>query len=130
MRANTWLWIVQGVLAALFLFTGVMKLVLPAQALQGPIPLSPGFLKFIGVCEVLGAIGLVVPWLTRIQPVLTPIAASGLVVIMIGATVLTAMSMSVVTALGPLVLGVLAAIVARNRGRQLANRSPMLRPAR
>lgn len=130
MRANTWLWIVQGVLAALFLLTGVMKLVLPAQALQGPIPVSPGFLRFIGAAEVLGAIGLVVPWLTGIQPVLTPIAASGLVVIMIGATVLTAMSMGVAPALGPLVLGVLAAIVARSRGRELAGRSPILRPAR
>lgn len=130
MKANTRLWIVQGVLAALFLFTGVMKLVLPAQALQGPIPVSPGFLKFIGAAEVLGAIGLIVPWLTGIQPVLTPIAASGLVVIMIGATVLTAMWMSVVPALGPLLLGVLAAVVARSRGRELANRSPILRPAR
>lgn len=123
MTTNTRLWIVQGLLAALFLFAGLMKLVLPAEALRGPIPVSPGFLKFIGAVEVLGAIGLVVPWLTGIQLVLTPIAASGLVVIMIGATLLTAVSMGVVPALMPLAVGVLAAIVARSRGRAFASRS-------
>ena len=71
--------------------------------------------RFIGVCEVLGAAGLILPWLLKIRPVLTPVAASGLVVIMIGATVLSAIFMSVPAGLGPLVIGALAATVSYNR---------------
>src|SRR6266536_49402 len=71
------LWIVQGLLALLFLFAGGMKLVLPLEKLTGPMPLPlPGlFLRFIGVAEVLGAIGLILPGLLRIRPGLTPLAA-------------------------------------------------------
>src|SRR2546429_8756631 len=83
------LWIVQGLLAALFLFAGGMKLVLPLDKLTGPFPLPGWFIRFIGVCEVLGALGLVVPGLFRIRRGLTPLAAAGLVIIMIGATVIT-----------------------------------------
>ena len=122
MRKNTWLWIVQGLLAALFLFAGGMKLVLPPEALKGPFELPVGFIRFIGVAEVLGAIGLIVPWLTRIRPVLTPLAASGLVVIMIGATVLTAVAISVAAAGLPAVVGSLAIVVARARWTSTAQR--------
>jgi uncharacterized membrane protein YphA (DoxX/SURF4 family) len=76
-------------LAALFLFAGSMKLILPIEAMAGPVSLPGWFLRFIGVAEVAGAIGLILPWLTRIQPRLTPVAASGLVIIMSGATVIT-----------------------------------------
>ena len=62
------LWIVQGLLAALFLFSGGMKLVLPLEKLMGPVPLPGLFMRFIGVAEVLGAIGLVLPGLLRIRP--------------------------------------------------------------
>ena len=80
--ANVGLWILQGLLAALFLFAGVMKLVMPIEAMAGPVAISPGaFLRFIGVAETLGAVGLVVPWLFRIKPGLTPLAAGGLVII-------------------------------------------------
>ena len=111
------LWIVQGVLALLFLFAGGMKLVLPLEKLAGPMLLPGLFLRFIGVAEVLGAIGLILPGLLRIRPGLTPLAAAGLVIIMIGATVLTLAGGDVVTALIPLVAGLLAAFVAYGRWR-------------
>ena len=115
MRNNKVLWVVQGLLAALFLFAGGAKLVLPAEAMKGPIELPLAFLRFIGVAEVLGAIGLIVPWLTRIRPVLTPLAAVGLVIIMIGATVLTGVGMGVAQAAFPGIVGSLATLVARGR---------------
>ena len=117
MRRNTVLWTIQGLLAALFLFAGVMKLVLPIEAMSGPIALPGAFLRFIGVAETLGAIGLILPGLTRIRPELTPTAA-GLVIIMIGATVLTAATGSVAGALFPLIVGLLATTVAAGRSRQ------------
>src|SRR3989454_3304135 len=83
------LWIVQALLAAVFLFAGGAKLVLPLDKLTGPVAMPGWFLRFIGVCEVLGAIGLILPGLLRIRPGLTPLAAAGLVIIMIGATVIS-----------------------------------------
>ncbi len=122
MRTNTLLWIVQALLAALFLFAGGFKLIAPLEMLRGPFALPGSFLRFIGTVEVLGAIGLVVPWLTGIRPLLTPLAAAGLVVIMTGATVLTAACVGVGQALAPLAVGTLAASVAYNRGRGLMAR--------
>jgi hypothetical protein len=111
------LWIVQGLLALLFLWAGGIKLVLPLEKLAGPAPLPGLFLRFIGVAEVLGAIGLILPGLLRIRPGLTPLAAAGLVIIMIGATVLSLASGDVAMALIPLVVGLLAALVAYGRWR-------------
>jgi hypothetical protein len=71
------LWIVQGLLALLFLWAGGIQLVLPLRELTGPIPLPGPFVRFIGVAEVLGAIGLILPWLLGIRPGLTPAAAAG-----------------------------------------------------
>ena len=118
MRKNATLWVVQGLLAALFLFAGVMKLVLPIEAMAGPVALPGLFLRFIGVCEALGAIGLVVPGLVRIHQELTPLAAAGLVIIMAGATVITMMGGSVAPALVPFIVGVLAASIAYGRTRR------------
>ena len=118
MRSNVLLWIVQGLLAALFLFAGGAKLVLPPEAMAGPIPLPTPFLRFLGVAEVLGAIGLILPGLLRIRTGLTPLAAAGLVIIMIGATVITAMGGAVAPALFPLAVGLLLAFVAHGRWRQ------------
>src|SRR2546429_7669316 len=84
---NVALWIVQGLLATLFLFAGGAKLVLPLDQMAGPVALPGWFLRFIGVAEGLGALGLVLPGLLRIRPGLTPPAATGLVIIMIGATI-------------------------------------------
>lgn len=69
---NTVLWIVQALLAALFLFAGVMKLMVPTQELAQQAQMSGLFLKFIAVCEVLGALGLILPGVLKIQPGLTP----------------------------------------------------------
>ena len=111
------LWIVQALLALLFLFAGGTKLVLPLEQLQGPVPLPGAFVRFIGVAEVLGALGLVLPTLLRIRPGLTPLAAAGLVIVMAGATVITAATGTVAMALIPLVVGLLAAFVAYGRWR-------------
>jgi uncharacterized membrane protein YphA (DoxX/SURF4 family) len=118
MRWNTrsvLLWTAQALLAALFLFAGGMKLTAPAEALAGFGPLPVPFLRFIGVCETLGALGLILPGLTRIAPVLTPLAAAGLVIIMIGATTVTLLLGGGATALVPLVVGIVAASIAYGR---------------
>jgi hypothetical protein len=124
------LWIVQGLLAIIFLFSGGMKLVLPLEAMTGPIPLPGPFLRFIGVAEVLGAIGLILPGVLRIRPGLTPLAAAGLVIIMIGATVLTLAGGAVALALIPLVVGALAAFVAYGRWRLTFRGARSADPAR
>jgi DoxX-like family len=111
------LWIVQGLLALIFLFAGGMKLVLPLAVLTEQMPLPDLFVRFIGVAEVLGAIGLILPGLLRIRPGLTPLAAVGLVIIMIGATVLTLVGGDVALALIPMVVGLLSAFVAYGRWR-------------
>jgi uncharacterized membrane protein YphA (DoxX/SURF4 family) len=119
---NYALWIVQVLLALLFLFAGVMKLVLPLEALKGPVALPGLFLRFIGVAEVLGALGLILPGLLRVQPRLTPLAAAGLVIIMIGATVITLVTGSFGQAVITLVTGLLAAFVAYGRWRLAPHR--------
>jgi hypothetical protein len=75
---NIALWIVQGLLAVLFIFAGGMKLVVPIETLTQQTPLPGLFVRFIGVAELLGGLGLVLPWLLRIRPFLTPLAAAGL----------------------------------------------------
>src|SRR2546422_6588340 len=111
------LWIVQGLLAAIFLFAGGAKLVLPLDQLTGPVALPGLLLRFIGVCEVLGALGLVLPGLTGIRPGLTPLAAVGLVMVMIGATAGTLIGGGVAPALIPPGVGILAALVAYGPSR-------------
>ena len=109
------LWTVQVLLALLFLFAGGMKLVLPIEEMTRDMPMPGPFLRFIGVVEVLGALGLVLPGLLRIRPGLTPLAAAGLVIVMIGATVVSFVRSGVLIALMPLVVGLLAAFVAYGR---------------
>ena len=116
------LWIIQVLLALLFLFAGGMKLVIPPEVLANmgspnQIPLPGWFIRFVGVCEVLGALGLILPGLLRIKPSLTPPAAAGLAVIMIGATALTVAADGVAAGVVPLVVGLLAAFVAYGRWR-------------
>jgi hypothetical protein len=114
---NLALWIVQALLALLFLYAGGLKLILPVEEMTAQIPMPGSLLRFIGVCVVLGAIGLILPGLLRIRTGLTPLAAAGLVIIMIGATVVTLMYMPPSWALLPVVTGLLAAFVAYGRGR-------------
>ena len=131
---NVALWIVQGLLAALFLFAGGAKLVLPLDQMAGPVALPGWFLRFLGVAEVLGAFGLVLPGLLHIRPGLTPLAAAGLVIIMIGAVVVTLVGGMLAVALMDLVVALLAAFVAYGRWRLApyrdSSRSSALRPAR
>ena len=121
---NIALWIIQGLLAALFLFAGGMKLVMPIEEMmkQMPIPLPGLFLRFTGVVEVLGAIGLILPWLLGIRPGLTPLAAAGLVIVMIGATVFTLLTGDIAVTLMPLVVGLLCLFVAYGRWRLAPHR--------
>jgi hypothetical protein len=117
---NIALWIIQILLALLFLFAGGTKLALSAEALYkmgspNQIILPGLLLKFIGVCEVLGALGLILPGLLRKRPSLTPLAAVGLVIIMIGAVVLTVAADGVAAGIGPLIVGALCAFVAYGR---------------
>jgi hypothetical protein len=128
-RNNRLLWTLQVLLALLFLFAGVAKLMMPADQLtaQGPAWLSASLLQFVSVMEILGALGLVLPGLFGIRPELTPLAAGGLVVIMIGAVVITALTMPPAMAILPFVTGVLAAVVVLGR-RSTSSRPPQ--PAR
>lgn len=114
---NIALWIVQGILALLFLFAGGMKLVMPIEALTQQTPMPGLFLRFIGLAEVLGGLGLVLPGLLRIRPGLTPLAAAGLSIIMIGAVGLTLSSGDPKTALIPLATLLPSAFVAYGRWR-------------
>jgi uncharacterized membrane protein len=87
---NTALWIIQGLLAAMFLMAGIMKSTQPKEKLEKQFPWTPDFsidtVRFIGLSELLGAIGLIIPWLTGIAPILTPISAVGICLIMVLAT--------------------------------------------
>jgi uncharacterized membrane protein YphA (DoxX/SURF4 family) len=109
------LWIVQALLAIVFLFAGASKFIMSVEEMTKDIHLPGLFLRFIGAVEILGAIGLILPSLLRMRPGLTPLAAAGLVIIMIGATVLSYIVGGVVMALAPFVIGLLAAFVAYGR---------------
>ena len=98
-----------------FLFAGSMKLLLPVEMMTAQMPLPGLLLRFIGMAKVAGALGLILPGLLRIRPKLTPLAACGLVIIMIGATVVTLAGGAVVSALVPLVVGLLCTAVAYGR---------------
>lgn len=125
---NIALWIVQILLALLFLFAGGTKLVLPIDVLTSmgspnQVHLPGLFIRFIGVCEVLGALGLILPGALRIRPMLTPLAAAGLVIIMIGAIVVTTMGDGFAVALPAVVIGLLCAFVAYGRSRLVPHKS-------
>ena len=117
---NILLWIVQIILALEFLLAGGTKLVMSTEAMERMSPPNaihlPGpFIKFLGVVEVLGALGLILPGLTRIRRGLTPLSALGLLIVMIGAVVLTVMGPGVRDAIVPLITGLLCALVAYGR---------------
>ena len=108
--------------ALIFLLAGGTKLVMTIEAMRAmgspnDVVLPGLLIRFIGVCEVLGALGLILPGLLRIRPGLTPLAAAGLVVILIGATVLTMINNGIGAAVVPLVTGLLTAFVAYGRWR-------------
>ena len=116
------LWIIQGLLALLFLFAGVAKLVLPMAEMTKGTSLPGLFLRFIGVAEVFGAIGLILPGLLRIRRDLTPLAAAGLVIIMVGATVVNLEGGQKAAAVFTAVAGLLSAFVAYSHWRTAPRR--------
>ena len=120
---NIALWIFQVLLALMFLFAGGTKLyyapeVLAAMGPPNQIHLPDLFMKFIGVCEILGALGLILPGLFRTKQWLTPLAAFCLLIIMIGAIVVSVMGPGVATAIPAIVAGLLCAFVAYGRSRR------------
>jgi len=118
------LWIIQTLLGLLFLFSGAMKFVMSVADMTKDMPAMPGwFLHFIGVMEILGGFGLILPSLLRIRPGLTPLAAACLVIIMSGATAITLGTMGIGRAMLPLIVGTLCVFVAYGRWR-LAPLSP------
>lgn len=88
---NTALWIVQGLLAFAFLGAGVLKATKSKEELATRMAwvedFSPQTVKFIGIVEALGAVGLILPWATGIAPILTPLAATGLAITMVLAAI-------------------------------------------
>jgi hypothetical protein len=115
---NRALWIVQGLLSALFLFGGAAKLTMPIDEIAAMMGLPAWFLVFISVAEIAGGLGLILPGLLKIRTELTALAASGLVIIMVGATALSAAGVGGGDPSGavvPLVTGILAAFVAYGR---------------
>jgi uncharacterized membrane protein YphA (DoxX/SURF4 family) len=114
-KTSLLLWTAQVLLAALFIFAGTMKLILPPEAMVGPVPLPVPFLRFIGAMEILGAAGLLLPGLLRIRRELTPLAGIGLLIIMVGATVITLIGGQVGPAAPPFAAGVIAALVIYGR---------------
>jgi uncharacterized membrane protein YphA (DoxX/SURF4 family) len=117
------LWTIQALLALLFVYAGGMKLVAPPEMLKGPVEFPVLFLRFIGACELAGGLGLVLPGLLRIRTGLTPLAAAGLAVIMVGATATMLIGGMGAGALIPFTVGVLAAWIAYGRSRSVPHRT-------
>ena len=119
---NIILWILQILLGLLFLLAGAMKFVMPYEDMvkatqeAGGVILPHWFILFIGLCEVLGGLGLILPWALKIKPGLTPLAAALLVIIMIGAAVTSGMG-GISMAIFPAVIGILLAFTAWGRSR-------------
>lgn len=116
---NVVLWIIAALLAVAFGAAGLMKLTQPKQKLAPKMAyvedFSGGAVKAIGAVEILAALGLVLPAVTGIAPVLVPLAALGLVVVMIGAAVVHARRGENQLIVPNVVLLVLAAVVAWGR---------------
>lgn len=120
LRSNRVLWAIQVLLAALYVFAGGFKLFAPAEALQPPggghlAPPVIWFLRTIGVFEILGALGLILPGLTGIRRNLTPIAAGCLSIIMVGAVIVTVATVQIAPAVAALIAGALDLVVLSGR---------------
>lgn len=116
---NTALWVVQILLALAFLMAGFMKATQPYDNLKARMAwvndFSPTIVRLIGIVEVLGAIGLILPALTGILPILTPLAATGLVLTMIGAMIVHIRRSEMPMLIPNLVLLAMAVFVAYGR---------------
>ncbi len=117
------MWVVSAILAAVFLGAGLAKVAQPRDKLRPRMPwvedFAPRGVKGIGAAEALGAVGLILPWALDILPVLTPLAASGLALTMLGAVVVHLRRGERNAVAPPVVLGLLALFVAVTRFAQL-----------
>jgi hypothetical protein len=85
---NVTLWIIQVLLAVAFLVSGITKVIRPGEKLKAGLPeFHPSVIRLISVAEILGALGLILPGVTGIARILTPVAATGLAIIMVGAVI-------------------------------------------
>ena len=116
------LWVAQVLLAIMFLMAGFMKLAQPIEELSKSLPwtaqVPEALVRFIGLAELLGALGLILPSLLRIKPFLTPWAAAGIAVIMVLAAIFH-ISRGENAAIGMnLIMALLAAFVAWGRTKK------------
>jgi uncharacterized membrane protein YphA (DoxX/SURF4 family) len=123
-KLNFLLWIIQILLALLFIFSGTMKFIMPVAEMTREIPFPGWFLHFIGASEIAGGLGLVLPELLKIRRELTPLAAAGLFIIMIGATVINLKVGPRGAALITAPVGLLLVFVAYSRWRTFPRQSP------
>jgi uncharacterized membrane protein len=125
---NAALWTLQALLALFFIAgSGAPKLLLPADALPMPIPLPAAMILFIGTCEVLGGLGLILPGLTGVRRGLTPLAAAALAVLTVCAAIYQVLAQQPESAAFALVIGALAGLVSYGRSRPAAaRRAPRL----
>lgn len=115
---NRLLWAAQILVGLLFIVAGGVKFILPVEKLQqGPVVFPVAFIYFIGVCETLGGLGLILPGLTRVATFLTSLAASGLTIIMIGATTVSIIGFGVAGGIFPATVGLLTTLIAYGRIR-------------
>jgi uncharacterized membrane protein YphA (DoxX/SURF4 family) len=129
-KLNVTLWTVQVLLALLFIFAGSMKWLTPVSVLTQMSQMPGEFIRFIGACEFLGGLGLLLPGITRIRPVLTPLAATGLVIIMTGATIITGIRGQVAPTVMTAVFAGLLVFVADGRWRRAPHRERVARVVR
>jgi uncharacterized membrane protein YphA (DoxX/SURF4 family) len=122
---NPSLWVVQALLAAVFLFAGGMKFFGIEKVLKdaapgpGKLSLTRPMLHFIGISELAGSLGVILPMLTGVMPQLTPTASAGLTVVMILATGFHIQRKDPASkTITTLVLSALCAFVAFGRGMQ------------
>lgn len=119
------LWIVQGLLALLFLGLGLVKLVIPLDDPAMTMGLPILFIRFIGFVEVLGAAGLVLPGLLKVRTGLVPLAAAGLMIVALGATAFHLLNGDgLATASFPLIVALLGGFVAYGRRRLAPHAQP------
>jgi hypothetical protein len=121
-RTSIALWVIQTLLAALFIFAGGMKLVLPIAVLTQQAPIPGAILRAIGVLELLGGFGLILPGLFRLRGALTSLAAAGLILIMSGATAAT-LATGQPGAIVPVIVGVLLLAVGYGRWQVAPHRT-------
>lgn len=121
---DTFLWICQGLLAFVFMFSGIHKAYYPEEKLvksgqTGVEGLHWLLIKSIGFAEIAGALGVIVPWLTQLAPVLTPVSAVGFCLIMLLAAPIHYRRNEPGNVLINIIILVISAIVAFQRFRML-----------